>query len=95
MENPREYTTDEHLILYNVFLDQLTNAVTATNKQDMDNFVGLSEKWISKHKAGIVFRNQFRGEAQEAWQQTMQDEKETEKLLEMINMKENEKLLKQ
>jgi hypothetical protein len=63
MENPREYTTNEHLMLYNVFLDQLTNAVTSSDKKDMDNFIGLSEKWISKYREGISFRNQFRGES--------------------------------
>ena len=67
MENPREYTTSEHLVLYNAFLDQLTNAVTTSNHRDMDNFMGLSEKWINKVQSGIEFRNQFRGEAQEAY----------------------------
>lgn len=91
MENPREYTTDEHLRLYKVFLDQLTNAVTSPNSRDVDSFIGLSEKWIAKYQDGIKFRNKFRGEAQEAWEEAQEDEKATAKLLEMISLKENEK----
>jgi|TARA_B110000285_G_C15112767_1_gene612144 Lon protease-like protein len=94
MENPREYTTDEQLRLYKVFLDQLTNAVTSPHSQDVDSFIGLSEKWIAKYQDGIRFRNKFRGEAQEAWEEAQEDEKETAKLLEMISVKENEKQMK-
>ena len=49
MENPREYTTDEQLRLYKVFLDQLTNAVTSPNSRDVDSFIGRSEAWIGKY----------------------------------------------
>lgn len=94
MENPKEYTTDEHLRLYNVFLDQLTNAVTSPNNRDVDNFIGRSEKWIAKYQDGVKFRNKFRGEAQEAWEEAQEDEKATAKLLEMISQIENEKQLK-
>jgi hypothetical protein len=47
MENPREYTTDEQLRLYKVFLDQLTNAVTSPSGRQVDSFIGQSEAWIA------------------------------------------------
>ena len=49
MENPREYTTDEQLRLYKVFLDQLTNAVTSPSGRQVDSFIGQSEAWIAQH----------------------------------------------
>ena len=66
--NTSEQTNDENIKLQECYLDQLTKAVTLTNKDQMQHGIETSTQWYDQKKMGIEFRNKFRGQAAEDWQ---------------------------
>ena len=46
MANPRERTSEEHLKLYNGYVDIVRQAVTHQDKEMADKHLGQAKKWF-------------------------------------------------
>mmetsp|Transcript_31151 Transcript_31151/g.47640 ORF Transcript_31151/g.47640 Transcript_31151/m.47640 type:complete len:139 (+) Transcript_31151:522-938(+) len=88
MRNPRERTSDEHLKLYDCYLDLVREAVTHDSKDMTDKHLYRVRNWFEFQVDGTDFRNKQRGSNAEALENELREEMEEIRLITKIHERE-------
>jgi len=74
MANPLERTSQEHLWLYNCWLDLLREAMVHDNKDLRNKHLYQLKGWFDFKRTGMDFRNKQRGANAEALDEELKEE---------------------